>query len=57
VPDLVGECAGLRVGVVMRHADQHAQPGPDRTNGLTVDVDPRLRHPLHQSAHGVKLRE
>jgi hypothetical protein len=56
VPDLVGEGTSARVVVVVGHAHEHAQAGADRADGRTVDVDPRLRDPLHQPAHEVKLR-
>ena len=42
VPDLVGQLAGLGLGVVVGDADQHAQPGADRAHHLVAD---RRRRP------------
>ena len=54
--ELVGHPPGDVVIVVMGHADEHAQTGPDAGDLVVIDDDGRLRHPLddgpHASNHG-----
>ena len=56
VPDLVGELGGLGLGVVVGHADEHQDPGPDLTGDLSLPRNPvdghaRPADALHESSH------
>ena len=44
-PDLVGQLAGVRLGVVVGHADQHAQAGTDRADDLPFGLTARDASP------------
>ena len=61
VPNLVRQFTGRRVRVVVRDADEHAQPGADLAGDLVVAIgrqqtNPRFGHSLDERTHVQNLR-
>ncbi len=52
--DTPAERIGVRIGVAGRHAEQDAEPGPDRADDLALDRDAGLAHALHHGSHGAR---
>ena len=53
---LVGQPVGLRLAVVVRHAEQHEQARADRGDLGALHADGGPRDPLDEGAHGREVR-
>src|SRR5436190_5580920 len=51
VPHLLGQLAGDGLGVVVRHADEHAQARADLADNIGTDAHTGLGHALHERPH------